>query len=361
MNEDFMRRALVLARQGAGRVSPNPLVGCVIVRDGRILGEGAHLEFGGPHAEPNAIAHAESRGESVEGATVYVTLEPHSHQGKTPPCSDLLIQKRIACCVIAMQDPYPEVNGRGIEQLRNAGIEVDIGLLESDARELNRFFIKHVTTGLPYVTLKVAQSADGRSALANGESRWITGEASQRRVHELRAEHDAVLVGASTALADDPALTVRHVEGRQPWRVVLDARADLPDTLKLFSDAVADKTILVAAAQTAGRARDAHKRIADVLGVPDVNGRIDLRALFGLLASRGIASVLIEAGPKLAASIAESGLADELQLFIAPILLGGDARPSFGGFSLQDLASAHRFRFHRVERIGDDVLLVLRT
>lgn len=355
-----MRRALALARQGIGHVSPNPLVGCVIVRDGRVLGEGAHLVFGGPHAEPNAIKDAESRGESVEGSTVYVTLEPHSHQGKTAPCSELLIQKRISRCVIAMQDPYPEVNGRGIKQLGDAGIDVEVGVLEEEARELNRFFVKHVTSGMPYVTLKVAQSADGRSALASGESRWITGEDSQRRVHELRAQHDAVLVGASTALADDPALTVRHVEGRQPWRIVLDARAELTTNLKLFSDSVANKTILATTSKHDAQARNLHPGIADVI-VADGNDRIELRSLLKQLAQRGIASVLVEAGPRLAASFIGEALADELQLFTAPILLGGDARPALGGLSLDSLSAAVRFRFERVERIGDDVLLVLRT
>ena len=355
-----MQRALELAERGIGKVSPNPLVGCVIVKDGRIIGEGAHLVFGGPHAEPNAVNDAESRGHSVEDATVYVTLEPHSHHGKTAPCSELLIAKRIARCVTAMQDPYAEVNGRGIEQLRSAGIDVTVGVLESEARELNRFFIKHVTTGLPYVTLKIAQSLDGRSALANGESRWITGEASLRRVHEERARHDAVLVGASTARMDDPRLTVRHTEGRQPWRIVLDARQELPTELKIFTDEHASKTILVTTEPVTDRTRSLESRRVKVLRVAG-EGRVDLQALFKeLAASLQIASVLIEAGPTLAASVVRQALADELMIFVAPILLGGDARPSFGGLELGSLSDAARFHLHSTERIGDDLLLRLR-
>src|ERR1035437_1807243 len=243
-----MTRALELARTGIGHVSPNPLVGCVITDDnGQIIGSGAHLEFGGAHAEVNAIAEAEVSGHSMKDGTVYVTLEPHSFEGKTPACSRLLVSKKIARCVVAMEDPNPRVCGEGIRELSAAGITVDVGLMADEASELNRFFIKHVTTGQPYITLKLAMSLDGRSALASGESRWITSEASRRRVHAMRAEHDAVLVGTRTALLDDPALTVRLVEGRQPWRIVLDARLELPKTLRLFSDEHRAKTIVVIA------------------------------------------------------------------------------------------------------------------
>ena len=362
-----MRQALTLAERGKGFVSPNPLVGCVITApDGDVIGEGAHLAFGGPHAEPNAIRDAESKGYSVRGATAYVTLEPHSYQGKTPPCSKLLIEEGIARCVIAMPDPNPKVSGNGIQELREAGIEVGVGLLEEEARELNRFFIKHVTANLPFVTLKLASSLDGRSALASGESKWITSEASRRRVHALRAEHDAVMVGARTALADDPSLTVRLIEGHQPRRIVLDARLELPPTLQLFTDSARDQTIVVASREAALRhggsfGSGPFGNGIELLEVEaSQGGRIDLGKLFKTLGARGFASVLVEAGPSLAASIVQQRLFDELILFYGPLLLGGDAKPAVGSLGLPTLADAPRLTLKYVERIDSDIMLRFR-
>jgi diaminohydroxyphosphoribosylaminopyrimidine deaminase/5-amino-6-(5-phosphoribosylamino)uracil reductase len=344
----FMHRALELARSGIGRVSPNPLVGCVLVGErGNVIGEGAHQEFGGPHAEVQAIRDAESNGHSVEGATMYVTLEPHGFQGKTPPCSELIIAKKIARCVIAMEDPNPRVAGDGIRQLREASVQVELGILEAEAREQNRFFIKHVTTGLPYVTLKLAMSLDGRSALANGEPKWITSEASRRRVHEMRAEHDAVMVGMRTALIDDPQLTIRFGEvAPQPWRIVLDARNELPSTLKLFSDEHRDRTIRVTA--KASLTPDANEIV-----VPSKGDELDLRDLFQQLGARGIASVLIEAGPTLATSIVKQDLFDELVIFQAPVVLGDDALPAMGDISLDSLMHAEQLTVHSAEPVED--------
>ncbi|MDP4200157.1 MAG: bifunctional diaminohydroxyphosphoribosylaminopyrimidine deaminase/5-amino-6-(5-phosphoribosylamino)uracil reductase RibD [Bacteroidota bacterium] len=357
-----MLRALELARRGVGHVSPNPLVGCVITDSGgQIIGEGAHLEFGGLHAEPNAIADAEAHGHSVEGATVYVTLEPHSFKGKTTPCSQLLISKKIARCVVALVDPYPKVNGEGIRQLRDAGIQVDVGLLQAEAEELNRFFIKQVTTGLPYVTLKLATSLDGRSALATGESKWITSEASRRRVHTMRAEYDAVLVGSRTALLDDPALTVRMVEGRQPWRIVLDSRLELPRTLKVFCDEHRNRTIVVTDASRETRESELPHGI-EHLPISSKNDRLDLAALFRVLGARGIASVLVEAGPTLAASIVRERLFDELIIFQAPIVFGGDARAAIGPLGHETLAEIPRLRLYYVRPVegSHDIEVCLR-
>jgi len=366
-DETFMHRALALARNGTGHVSPNPLVGCVITdHAGTIIGEGAHLIFGGPHAEPNAIADAEAKGHSVEGATVYVTLEPHCHQGKTKPCSRLLVEKKIARCVIAMEDPNPLVNGGGIRELREAGIEVEVGLCQAEAKELNRFFIKHSTTGQPYITLKLASSLDGRSALSNGESRWITSEASRKRVHELRAEHDAVLIGTRTAQIDDPALTVRLVEGRQPRRIVLDPRLDLPLSLQLFSDVHRAKTILVTSTKTFEREKKKVSELQmlglEVLSIPSQNDRIDLQALFTELGKRGMSSILVEAGPTLASAVIASAIFDELQLFVAPVMLGGDAKPSVGPLGITSLAKISHYRLHRVECIenSDDLRICIK-
>ena len=362
----MMLRALAIARQGVGSVSPNPLVGCVIVgADGNILGEGAHLRFGEAHAEPNAIADAEIKGHNVEGTTVYVTLEPHSHQSKTPPCCDLLIEKKIARCVVAMEDPNPKVSGEGIRRMREAGIRVDVGLMEEEARELNHFFIKHITTGHPYVTLKLASSLDGRSALANGESKWITSEESRRMVHAMRAEHDAVLVGTRTALLDNPSLTVRLAEGRQPRRVVLDTRLELPETLRLFTDEFRNKTIVITSEESVSTNHTKLDWLASqgvqYVAAPTIDGKLDLRAMFASLGARGIMSVLVEAGPLLAAELVKEQLFDELQLFIAPILLGGDAMPIIGDLNISSLTDANHYRSVTTQKVKDSQDFLIRV
>jgi diaminohydroxyphosphoribosylaminopyrimidine deaminase/5-amino-6-(5-phosphoribosylamino)uracil reductase len=358
IDRHFMERALQLARHGVGCVSPNPLVGCVIVgENGEAIGEGAHRAFGGPHAEPNAIRDAESRGYSVEKATMYVTLEPHSFMGKTPPCTELIIAKNIARCVIAMEDPNPNVAGEGIRQLQQAGIKTEVGCMEQEARELNRFYMKHVRTGLPYVTLKLAMSMDGRSALASGESHWITSESSRRRVHAMRAEHDAVMIGMRTALLDNPQLTVRFDEvARQPWRIVLDPFGELPESLNIFTDEQRDRTIRV---RITGRNNQQANGNIEVGGVGD---ELNLLELFTALGNRNIASVLVEAGPTLAASIVKKRLFDELVIFQAPILLGGDARPAIAGLSIESLMSAVRLRLHSFSRVepSEDIEIHLR-
>ncbi len=357
----MMQRALLLARAGMGYVSPNPLVGCVITNtNGVVLGEGAHLAFGGPHAEVNAIQDAESKGYDVRGATAFVTLEPHAHHGKTPPCTKLLIEKGIARCVIAMEDPNPNVSGAGTRELRAAGIAVEIGLLEREARELNRFFIKHITTGLSYVTMKLASTLDGRSALANGESKWITSEASRRKVHEMRASHDAILIGTRTALADDPALTVRLANGRQPLRLVLDARLELPSTLTLFTDEHRAKTIII----TTREAIKSKGQVFIVMGIElmAIEGsgeRIDLSQMLRQLGARNITSVLVEPGATLAASIIRENLFDELAIFYGPMIFGGDARASVGPLDRLSIEGAPNLLLKNVEQVegSNDVLM----
>ena len=357
----MMHRALLLARAGIGNVSPNPLVGCILTNaDGKILGEGAHLAFGGPHAEVNAIRDAESKGHSVDGATSFVTLEPHAHTGKTPPCTKLLIEKGIARCVIAMQDPNPKVSGAGINELRAAGIEVEVGLLENESRDLNRFFIKHITTGLPFVTMKLASTLNGKSALANGESKWITSEASRARVHAMRAEHDAVLIGTRTALQDDPALTVRLATGRQPLRLVLDARLDLPPTLKLFTDEHHSRTIIITTPQALMSKDQTFTSMGiELLAIEGSGERIDLAQMLRRLGERNIASILVEAGPTLASSIVKDDLLDELAIFYAPMLFGSNARSSVGPLDELSIADAPRLSLKNVERVegSEDVLI----
>ena len=360
-DRNMMQRALLLARAGVGLVSPNPLVGCVIVNAaGTIIGEGAHRIFGGPHAEPNAIQDAESKGHSVRGGTAYVTLEPHAHFAKTPPCSTLLIEKGIARCVIAMEDPNPHVSGAGARELREAGIEVEIGLLEHEARELNRFFIKHITTGLPFVTIKLASTLDGRSALANGESKWITSVASRKMVHQMRAEHDAILIGARTALADDPELTVRLATGRQPRRLVLDTRLELPPTLKLFSDEHRSETLLITTPQAFKSKGETFAALGIELMVVEGRAeRIDLAQMLRQLGEKNIASILIEPGATLAASIIKKNLFDELAIFYGPMIFGGDARASVGPLNLPAIGNAPQLSLKSVERVeGSDEVFV---
>ena len=367
-DHDMMRRALELACKGTGFVSPNPLVGCVITNEvGEILGEGAHLVYGGPHAEPNAIRDAESKGHPVAGSTVYVTLEPHCHQGKTQPCTKLLIEKEISRCVVAMQDPNANVNGKGIQEMREAGIGVEVGLLEDEARELNRFFIKHISTGQPYVTLKIASSLDGRAALSSGESKWITSEESRTVVHRMRAAYDAIIVGTRTVLLDDPELTVRLATGRQPYRIVLDARMELPDTLRLFSDEHRAKTIMLTKSDAVERNSEKRKLLEErgisIIALDGESNRIDLKIALDLLGARRIASVLVESGPNLAASLIKENLFDEMVIFYAPIFLGSDAMTSIGPLDVESISSAAHLALNQLERVAgtDDILVRLRT
>ena len=363
---NWMRRAIEIARNGIGSVSPNPLVGCVIVKDGVLIGEGAHLMYGGPHAEVNAVATAERAGHSLFGSTVFVTLEPCAHHGRTPPCADLLVAKGIAKCVIATVDRNPKVVGGGAEVLRAAGIEVEVGLLQREAEDLARFFIKHVITGKPYVTLKFGMSIDGRTALANGESQWITSEASRARVHAMRAEYDAVLIGSGTALMDDPSLTVRMAQGRQPERFVIDGALRLPETLKLFNDEYSNLTTVITIADSLEnsptKAEFLRKQGVKIVVVPKANSadNMDLSQAMLLIGTMGVQGVMIEAGANLAAAAIRSGIVDEIAAFVAPIVLGGDAQPAVGQLGLTSLSESPNFYLQSLERVEGTNDLFLR-
>jgi diaminohydroxyphosphoribosylaminopyrimidine deaminase/5-amino-6-(5-phosphoribosylamino)uracil reductase len=347
-DEAFMRRALALARRGRGKVSPNPMVGCVLVRGGRVAAEGWHARFGGPHAEAAALAKAGAR---ARGAVAYVTLEPCRHQGKTPPCTRALIGAGVRRVVVAMRDPNPLVAGKGLAELRRAGVAVSSGLLEADARELNRPFATWMSRGRPYVVLKAGISLDGRIASAAGKSQWITSPAARSLSRRLRAESDAILVGVNTVLKDDSRLTAKR--GRNPVRVVLDARLRTPRRARVLDSAA--PTILAAA--PAARARFPLPASASILRVPARSGRLDLRALLGALAKRGISSLLVEGGSAVHTSFLEAGLVDELRLFIAPKLLGGASAPAFLEGRGFDLAKAPALREARVRRVGPDILV----
>ncbi len=352
-----MRAALALARRGLGQVWPNPAVGCVIVKDGRVVGRGWTQRGGRPHAETEALARA---GKAAKGATAYVTLEPCSHHGKTPPCAEALIAAGVARVVAAIEDPDPRVSGSGIARLREAGVAVETGLCAEEAAELNAGFFSRVTHGRPLVTLKLATSLDGRIATASGESRWITGPAARERAHLLRATHDAVLVGTGTALADDPQLTCRlpGLEDRSPVRVVLDRNLRLPATLRLFAEAGETPTWLVTLPGS-GRARRealAQQRVEIVDAAPDAAGDIDLGAMLGALGSKGLTRLLVEGGGTLAAALLRAGLVDRVVWMRAPLVLGGEGVPGIAALGVDELAAAPRFQLMSSEMAGGDVI-----
>jgi diaminohydroxyphosphoribosylaminopyrimidine deaminase/5-amino-6-(5-phosphoribosylamino)uracil reductase len=345
----FMRRALELAQKGAGHVSPNPMVGCVIVRDGRVISEGYHQQYGQAHAEVNAI---ESATEALAGSTIYVTLEPCSHSGKkTPPCAPRIVNEGFARAVIATSDPNPQVNGNGIRLLREAGIEVRTGTLQEEALELNRFFNKHIQSGVPWVSLKIARSQDGFITARRGEQTWITGEESRAQVHKWRGQFDATLVGAATVRIDDPQLNVRAVNGRDPFRVIIDGRLTSPTTAQVFTDAGAGKTILFTAAN-----RDASGYTsagARVVHLPeDATGRLRLDDVMKKLMEFDIASVLVEGGADIYNQFIEAGCFDEILELQAPHLLNGGV-PAFR-------IPASRLRLHSSLQLGPDTLRVFR-
>lgn len=360
----FMKKALRLAAKGAGYVSPNPLVGCVIVsRDGTEIGSGYHERYGKAHAEINALEQVRDK-LALEGATVYVSLEPCAHTGKTPPCALALRDLPLARVVVALQDPNPKVNGGGIKILRDAGIQVDTGLLEDEARKQNEFFLHFITTGKPFVTLKVAQTIDGYIAAPDGSSKWITGEDARKRVHTWRATYDAVLIGRNTALTDNPRLTVRHVEGRQPKRVVIDGPLSLPDNLNLFTDQFEDRTYIITHNEKAWRDKgDPMLRMlspkyfgGQTLLVRSREGHTDLEQALSLLARDNITSVLVEPGSDLTRAFITQNLADKLELFIAPKLLGGGTR-AFIGLGIDRIEEALKLSRVSMETIGGDILI----
>jgi diaminohydroxyphosphoribosylaminopyrimidine deaminase/5-amino-6-(5-phosphoribosylamino)uracil reductase len=361
---DFMRIALVLAEKGKGYVSPNPLVGCVIVNNrGKIIGSGWHERFGGPHAEINALKAIENREELID-ATVYVTLEPCSHHGKTPPCADALAELPIKRVVVGMKDPNPNVNGMGIERLTLAGKQVDVGLLETEARRLNEAFVYNIRFGKPWVFLKIAQSIDGYITAPDGEPGMFTDKASQKQVHLWRSEFDGVMVGGSTALHDNPRLTVRHVEGRQPKRIVIDGPGELPEVLHLFSDQYEDKTIRVTYQKPKpGQELDPMLQLlstgsyrGQTMHVKQKNNHCDLKEVIRRLPEFGVHSVLVEGGQALSSALLREGLVDKIAIFVAPFLLGGGTR-SVIGLGIEKLDERLSLRDVEWQQIGKDMLM----
>ncbi len=352
-----MRQVLNLARRGAGHTSPNPLVGAVVVRGEEAVGTGYHQVAGGPHAEVIALDKA---GERARGASLYVNLEPCSHQGRTPPCTKLIITSGVGRVVSAMEDPNPKVSGRGFQLLREAGIQVKTGVLEQEARRLNEAYIKHITTGYPLVAVKTALTLDGKIATRTGDSRWITGEKSRRYVHRLRGQFDAVMIGIGTVLADNPLLTTRFGEGRDALRIVVDSKARLPLGAGLINSSPTASAIL-ATTELADpdRCRRLKEQGVNILTLPSREKRVDLRALFEKLGKRGVTSVLVEGGGRLNYSLLEQGLVDKLLLFVAPIIFGGkDAPTAFNGSGIDRIADAWRFEQVELKRLQQDLLVI---
>lgn len=350
-DEFFMRRALDLAKKGRGCVSPNPLVGCVIVRQGKIIAEGYHKKFGGLHAEINALKKISHE---ANGATLYVTLEPCHHFGKTPPCVDAVIASGVTRVVVAMRDPNPLTCGKSLKKLRGARIAVTVGVLEAEAKELNRFFLKHVTTGLPFVIAKVAQSLDGMITSERGRQSQITGNAAFKYVQNLRESVDAVLVGRGTMVIDNPRLSVRRTFASQPCRVILDSKLVLSPKAKIFSTPGGPILILTSKTADENRARVLAKVGAEIVRLPQSKGKLSLHGALKALGRRGIASVLVEGGSEIFSSFARERLADEWLFLIAPRVLGKAGLPAFSE------NSKLCFETLNIEQIGGDVLAKMR-
>ena len=352
-DEKFMAEALRIAKNAQGRTSPNPLVGAVIVKDGRIIAEGWHRKAGTPHAEIHALNMA---GELAKNSTMYVTLEPCSHYGRTPPCANKIVDAGIKKVVVAMQDPNPLVAGRGVEILRAAGIEVEVGILEDDARRLNEVFLKYITKKIPFVTAKFACSLDGKIATASGQSQWISCEESRKFVHKLRDINDGIMVGIGTVLADNPSLTTRLDGGKNPVRIIVDSKARTPLDSKFLNDGAAKNIIAVTANAPLEKISALKNLGAEIIIAGE--SQVDLKILMQELASREITSVLLEGGGTLNFSMFRAGLIDKVFAFIAPKVIGGkNALTPVEGAGVENLFDAAQLEDLTAEKIGTDILI----
>jgi len=355
-----MREALALAARGVGAAEPNPLVGCVLVKNGRVIGRGYHTRFGSAHAEVEALRSLADGAEAAD-STVFVTLEPCSHYGKTPPCADALIAAKVRRVVIAQLDPFPQVAGRGLAKLQQAGIQVEVGLLESEARELNAPYLKRLSTGLPWVIAKWAMSLDGKIATQSGESQWISGEQSRAEAHQIRGRLDAILIGSGTAFADDPLLTARPPGSRVPRRVVFDSQARLPLTSRLVGSLDTAPLVLVTTEQVAGEREQALRDRGVSIWKFSGTEQERIAATLQKLSTEGATNVLVEGGPKLLGQFAAANQIDELQIYLAPKIIGGQSAPGpVGNPGWTLLAACPTLRLVSQQQLGPDLKLVYR-
>lgn len=350
-----MKRVLGLAKKGRGRTSPNPMVGALLVKNDKVVGKGYHLRAGADHAEIVALKEA---GEEARGATLYLNLEPCVHHGKTPPCTPAVIQAGVRRVVIGMEDPNPLVKGKGIEALRNSGINVEVGVLEKECRRLNEAFSKYIVEKRPFVILKAAATLDGKIATRMGESRWISGERSRRFVHRIRDQVDGVVVGIGTVLKDDPLLTVRLRKGRDPYRIVLDSRLRIPEEAKVLENS--SSKVIIATTEMAPRERieSLEKRGVQILIFDSKEGRVDLNAFLTRLGEMGMMSLLVEGGSRVNGAFLDEGLIDKVLLFLSPKLIGDREAPGiFGGMGKKDLDEAIVLKEMEARRMGEDILI----
>ncbi len=356
-DEFYMERVIALANKGRGCTNPNPLVGAIIVKNNKILGKGYHKYYGSYHAEIEAFKDAELKGEDVEGATLYVNLEPCSHYGKTPPCAKAIIEKKIKKVVVGIKDPNPIVSGRGIRFLEENGIEVKVGVLGDRCTELNKIFVKHITTGLPYVILKWAMTLDGKIATSNGDSKWITGEDSRTYVHKLRSSVSGIMVGVNTVIKDDPSLNVRLCSGKSPIPIILDTHCRIPLHSKVLNGEV--KPIIY----TSEKAESDKVSVLQAMGVdvivgPIKNGKMDTEFLMKSLGSMNINSILIEGGGEVAYSFLEGKLVDEVLAFISPKIIGGiNSKTPVGGGGIEFIKDCINLESLKIRKFEKDILI----
>ncbi len=353
-NNYYMRMAIRLAGKGIGKTSPNPMVGAVIVKDGKIIGRGYHKRCGDYHAEINAINNVKG---SIRGSTFYITLEPCSHYGRTPPCVDTLIKKGLERVVVGTPDPNPEVNGKGIKTLRSKGIKVDVGILDSECMQLNEHYFKFIKSGIPYVTVKYAQTLDGRIATKTGDSQWISSEASRKYVHVLRSTNDGIMVGAGTVTADNPQLTVRHVKGKNPLRIIVDSKLRIPIKSSVLTDGNPHLTIIATTSNAPARKITAIKKLgAEVLIVKkERNGKVSFSSLLKELGKRDIMSVLVEGGSGMITSLLKVNLVDKMIIPISPRILGKGLE-AIGDLNINKIKDAIKFSSFKTMKKGDDLI-----
>ena len=359
LDEDYMKQALKLARKGLGKTSPNPMVGAIIVKNDRIIGQGYHHHYGGRHAEIDAIQNAR---ENIGQSTLYVTLEPCCYHGKTPPCVDAIIRNNIGRVIIGTLDPNPRVNGKSVAILQQQGIETRVGVLEEECRDLNEAHFKYMTTGLPLVTLKFAQTLDGRIATVTGDSRWISGQKFRRLAHKLRATNDAIMVGIDTVLADDPQFTVRLVRGRNPVRIILDTRLRIPLDAGVIKNREVAPTIIATTSRADKEKLSSLREMGiEVLVIKeDKAGEVDLRHLLSILGERGISSVLVEGGAGVITSLLRRNLVDKVVIAIAPKMMGKGIE-AVGELNIREVSQALKLSFRKIYRMGEDLVIEARV